>query len=172
MRFTPSLFTPAHTRIDIKDAIFNVKDGGSNELQIKIAEGNFVHSERREMEYYPDRGNLDDVNEGDQVPMEVRFEFVWEYIRSTSTGSTPTVEDALKQRGGAADWVSSDSDTCRPYSVDLELVHTPDCTTGDIETLTFADFRWESLEHDPRTGQISCTGKCNATEPTSVRTAQ
>jgi hypothetical protein len=97
----------------------------------------------------------------------LKFDFFWEYIRSASTGATPTVEEALKNIGGAADWTSTDSDTCRPYAVDIEVEYIPACT-GAAEQITFADFRYEQLDHDLRAGTVSCSGKCNSTQPNIV----
>lgn len=165
-------------KIDLKDCTFKIKDGGSNELEIKIGEGTLTFSEKKNMEYTRDRGVLDDVREGDEEPMDVSFEFVWTYLKgpssaSTISGGTPTIEDALKQRGAATSWTSSDADTCRPYSVDLEIEHAPTPSNcGDKETITLPDFRWESLDHDFRAGTVSCSGKCNAKEATIVRDAQ
>jgi hypothetical protein len=162
-------------QIDIRDAVIKIKDGGAGsaaqEIEVQVGEGNFTWTERRNMDYLLDRGNLDEVREGDQVPVEVSFEFKWEYITGGSaSGATPTIEDALKQVGPAAGWVSSDSDACRPYAVDIEVTYTPDCSTGDVETMLFPDFRYEELSHDLRAGQISCSGQCNVTAVTATRT--
>lgn len=166
------------TRIDLKKATIKLKDGGSNELEVKIGEGNLTFTEAKVMEYLLDRGNLDDVREGDQVPVDVSLDFIWEYLRgpssaSTASGGTPTIEDALKNRGAAADWVSTDTDTCRPYALDLEITYEPTPTScGDKETITLSDFRYESLDHDLRAGSVAVSGKCNVTEATVVREAQ
>jgi hypothetical protein len=164
-------------QIDIRDAVIKIKDGGvgsaQNEIEIKVGEGNFTWTERKNMEYLLDRGNLDEVREGDQAPVEVSFEFKWEYITGGVTTTTiPSIEDALKKVEAASTWVTSDSDPCRPYAVDLEVTYTPDCSSGDVETMTFPDFRYEELSHDLRAGQISCSGQCNVTEATVARSAQ
>jgi hypothetical protein len=170
-------FFTAYHQIDLKDSTFKIKDGTSptpNEVSIKIGEGTLTFTERKNMDYTLDRGTLDEVREGDEVPMDVKFDFVWEYIKAnTSSGGTPTIEDALKQIGNAATWVSSDADTCRPYAVDLEVLNEPTpAACGDKETITLPDFRYEQIDHDPRTGQISVTGKCNAKIATVVRATQ
>jgi len=143
------------------------------EIEVKIGEGNLTYSENRNIEYILDRGNLDDVREGDQVPLDVSFDFQWEYIVGSSGSAIPTVEEALKGTGEAAAWVSTDSDACRPFAVDLEITYAPvPSTCGDQEVITFSDFRYETLDHDLREGTISCAGKCNVTTATAVRTAQ
>lgn len=180
MRFKFLTATPresVYAQIDLKDATVTIKDGGGNSLAIRIGEGNLTYNETRNMEYNLDRGTLDEVREGDQVPMAVSFDFVWEYLQgpssaSTASGGTPTIEDALKNTGAAANWTSSDADACRPYAVDIEVLYVPNCATGDKETITLPDFRWESLNHDLRAGTVAVSGNCNVTSATVVRAAQ
>jgi hypothetical protein len=160
--------------IDLKKATLTVKDGSTtpNELVVKIGEGNLTFSEKRNIEYSLDRGLLDTVKEGDQVPMEVNFEFLWEYIMGKDS-STPGLKEALTKTGGASGWVSSDTDACRPYAVDLELEYLPTpASCGDKETILLPDFRYESLDYDLRNAQISCAGKCNALSPSVTRAPQ
>jgi hypothetical protein len=159
--------------IDLKKATLKIKDGTGTPktLTVKIGEGNLTYSEKRNNEYILDRGVLSDVKQGDEVPMEVSFDFMWEYILGSSS-TAPSVEEALKGASRIG-WISTDSDACRPYAVDLELEYLPTPSTcGDQEVITFPDFRWESLEHDLRGASISCSGKCNATQASSVRTPQ
>jgi hypothetical protein len=145
----------------------------AEEIEVKIGEGNLTYTENRNIDYILDRGNLDDVREGDQAPMDVSFDFQWEYIVGVSASSTPSIEEALKGTGEAADWVSVDSDACRPYAVDIEITYAPvPSTCGDQEVITLADYRYETLEHDLREGTISSTGRCNVTKATAVRSAQ
>ena len=163
------IWTGVYAQIDLKNATVLIKDGTAtpNSIAVKIGTGNCTYSERRNIEYTLDRGILDEVREGDQVPVELRFDFVWEYIISAS-GGTVTVEDALKQQGEAAAWTSSDADACRPYAVDVQIEYIPECT-GDSEEIAFADFRYEQLDHDLRNGSVACSGKCNILQPTITR---
>jgi len=141
------------------------------QLEIKIGDGNLVYTEANEYEYDLDRGVLDTVRAGDQVPLDLSLDFVYEYI-TTGTGETVSPMDALKQIGGASAWVSSSADPCEPYAVDVEVVHTPICTTQEIETTVFNDFRSESREADLGEASVSVSGRCNVTQPTITRTAQ
>ena len=141
------------------------------ELEIKIGDGNVTYTEANEYEYDLDRGVLDTVRSGDQVPMDVSLDFVYEYV-TTGTSEAVSPMDALKKIGGAVEWRSSSADPCEPYAVDVEIVHTPICTTQEIETTVFPDFRSESREPDLGEATISVSGRCNATQPTITRTAQ
>jgi hypothetical protein len=140
------------------------------QLEIKIGDGNLTYTEANEYEYDLDRGVLDTVRAGDQVPLDLSLDFVYEYI-TTGTGETISPMDALKGIGGASGWVSSSADPCEPYAVDVEVVHTPLCTTQEIETTVFPDFRSESREPDLGEAAVSVSGRCNAVQPTVTRTA-
>ena len=82
-----------------------------------------------------------------------------------------TIEDALKKRGEASGWTSTDSDACRPYAVDIEILYTPPCGGIYKEKIVLEDFRYEQLQHDIKNAQVSCSGKCNVTEATVTREA-
>lgn len=141
------------------------------QIDIKIGDGNVTYTEANEYEYDLDRGILDTVRAGDEVPMDVSLDFVYEYI-TTGTSETVSPMDALKKIGAASEWRSSSSDGCEAYAVDIEVVHTPICTTQAIETTIFPDFRSESREVDLGEASVAVSGRCNVTQPTLTRTAQ
>ncbi|KKM98414.1 hypothetical protein LCGC14_1158190 [marine sediment metagenome] len=177
--FIGSVWTPVFVQIDLKNATLKLIDGDTptpNEIEIKIGEGNLTYSENKNIEYTLNRGLLDEVREGDEVPMDIAFDLVWDYISGNqdSAAVPPLVEDVLKNINNAAGWISTDSDTCRPFAVDVVIEYVPDCgagAAGDIETITLPDFRYETLDHDLRAGTISCSGRCNAKTATVVRAA-
>ena len=174
MKFASAVpYVLAYAVIDLKKATIKIVDGGAGssqkEVVIKIGEGNLTWTERKEREYLLDRGLIDEVRDGDETPMEVSMDFNFEYYQSVAASGTPTPIEALKKVGEASAWVSTDVDPCRPYCVDIIVEYDPGCGTGTTETLTFPDFRYEDIGGDIRGGTFSCTGRCNATEPTSVR---
>lgn len=140
----------------------------AEQIDVKIGEGNLTWSEKKEYVYQLDRGDLDTVKEGNEVPVEVSMEFVYEHV-TTGTSEDITPVDAIKQTGCASDWISSSTDQCEPYAVDLIVVHDVPCGTALDETLTFADFRWESLDFDLSAATISVGGKCNVSTVNAVR---
>lgn len=156
---------------DLKNATIKIKDGDSNEIEVKIGDGNVTFKESRPITYELDKGNLDTVREGDQVPVDVSLGFNWEWVKSDGSEAITPVE-ALKKEGAAAAWVTSSSDACEPYAVDLEITLAPRCSDGTKgEVILLSDFRYEELNFDLKAGQISCTGKCNVTKATYTRTA-
>ena len=144
----------------------------SHEVIVRIGQGTCTYSEKRAVTYTLDRGEIFEVKLGDDAPVDVKLDFVWEELTAVGGSGTPTIEDALKQRGEASNWVSSDVDEpCRPYSVDIVLFNQPPCTGVDFEKVTLNFFRWESLDHDLKNGTVSVSGKCNIAYATVERIA-
>jgi len=137
-------------------------------IEIKVGEGNLTWTETKEYEYLRERGDLDTVKEADEQPVEMSMEFVYEYIK-TQSGQTITATDALKRQGEAAEWVSSSSDLCEPYCVDVLAKHCVPCGTDEDEDVLFTDFRYESLDFDVSAATIAVSGRCNVSEPTVTR---
>ncbi len=136
-----------------------------------MGEGDLKYTETRNFKYDLDRGLLDTVRFGDDVALDVNSSFTYEHITS-GTDETISPVDAIKRKGAAAEWVSSDSDPCQPYAVDLEITFTPPCAnTADPEVTTFPDFRYEKIEPDFKNSLITLSGKCHATEPIVSRVA-
>lgn len=140
----------------------------SQHLDIKIGEGELTYTENTNNLYDLDRGNLDTVREGDEVPMDVSLAFTYEHI-TTGTNESIAPMDALKRRGNASEWVSSASDQCEPFALDVVVVHQPPCGTNQVETTTFPDFRSDKREVKFKDALITITGKCNAVEPIVAR---
>jgi len=158
------------TTFNLRNTTINIGDNAfANFIEVKIGDGNFTYSEKVNREYLMDRGVMDEVIDGDDVPMDVSFDFRWQFI--TGQGAAITIEDALKKWGNASGWVSSGA-VCEPYCVDIQVQHTPICTANHIELLVFPEFRYEELSHDAKGRSISCKGRCNTTRATATRVAQ
>ncbi|KKL20913.1 hypothetical protein LCGC14_2450700, partial [marine sediment metagenome] len=142
---------------------------GGRKLEIKIGEGNLTYTENKPREYMRDRGALDTVRNADEEPVDVSFDFVWDSITAVGGSAIPTVEDTLKQSGEASEWLSTSSDACEPYCVNIEVFHDPGCGGENTELVELEEFRYETLEHNISDAQISCTGKSNKVEPTVTR---
>ncbi len=143
---------------------FDVSSGDAvtqigNSVEVKIGEGTLTYSEKRAITYVLNRGKIYTVKLGDDAPVDVSFQFIWEFLRAGS-GEPPTVEEALRKIGAASAWVSSSPDTCEPYSVDIIICNLPPCE-GQNEIITLPAFRHEDLAHDLKAGTVSVTGKCN-----------
>lgn len=158
-------FTPALVLAVQDDAVITVQP---HDLNVKLGDGNFTFTEKKPREYKKNRGKLDSVRNGDEDPLEVKLDFAWIFI-SSSSGEPVTVEEALKKIGGASNWVTAGVDPCEPYCVTMRINYIPPCTNVKSEIIDLAEFRYEELQHDTKTGMIACTGKCNLTSPTVTR---
>lgn len=138
-------------------------------LDIKVGDGNITYTENKDYSYDLDRGNLDTVRELDQIPLDFTLDMTWEFLSAVSGAETPTPEDALKKSGPASSWVSSSSDACEPYAIDIEIDNVPPCGSDPSEVITLPDARYESLEHDADAAQLSMSGRCNAVQATLQR---
>jgi hypothetical protein len=157
---------------DLKKATVTISDGTASvplSITAKIGDGNLTFSEKRTIQYVKDRGLLDTVREGDQEPVDVKLEVQWIFIKGDSADANPiSMHDAIKGVGSASAWVSSATDACAPYAVDLKITYVP-CGTEDDEVILLPDFRWESMDYDPKAGTISVSGKCNVVAATTTR---
>jgi len=162
------VFTPNLNTGNTVPALDDVLTFLPQRLEVKIGEGNLTYSEAKEYEYLRDRGNLDTVKEGDEQPVEVSLEFVFDYIKSSSGGDITPV-DALKRAGEAAGWISSSADQCEPYAVDMLAKHCVPCGTDEDEDVLLTDFRHEGLDVDYEAATIAVSGKCNVSEATVTR---
>jgi hypothetical protein len=161
--FTPALGAPVVDGAAI--------DWLSHSLEVSIGEGNCTFDESRNIEYKLNRGKLDDVREGNEVPMDVKLDAEWDFLRSPAGATIPTIEEALKKLGPAASWISSDPDQCRPYAVNIRILYVPPCGGVAKEQIILRDYRYEKLNHDPKAATLSTTGKCNVTQAEVSRIA-
>lgn len=163
--FTPALATADGIPVD--NAVITFLPA---QVEIRIGEGNLSWTEAKEYEYVLDRGDLDSVREGDQQPVEVNIDLMYEFYTNGSGGTwLPSPIDFLKRQGEASLLSSSSGDPCEPFAIDIYVEYDPPCGSELNENYTFPDFRYESLEFDLREATISVSGRCNAVEPTVAR---
>jgi hypothetical protein len=156
-------------RIDLKKCTIKIIGGGDGEeLEVKIGEGSLEYTEHKAREYFNDRGQIADVRDADEQPMEVNAQFTWEFLRSNGEEAI-TVEEALKKVGAASEWTTSGDDPCEPYCVDIQVEYDPDCSPTLGEIYYFSEFRYESLGHNFKDATVSFNGKCKTTEATVTR---
>ncbi len=163
LTFTPALATA--DGVPVNDAVITFLPA---QIEIKIGDGDFKYTEADQFKYDLDRGVLDTVRTGDDQPMEITMNFTFEHVKSTGTEAVTPIE-ALKGTGAAASWVSSSSDQCEPYSVDVVVANVPPCGTSGSDTYLFPDFRSEKRDFDVKNATIAVSGKCNAIEPIITR---
>ena len=138
---------------------------GQKSITITVGEGTLTYSEKAPREFVKDRGNLDTVRNADQEPVDVSLDFVWDFLTSESGGSTPTIEEVLKRTGVALSetWLTTSTDICQPYCIDIEVANTPVCSSVANEYTMFEEFYYETLDHDIKEGSVACSGRSNRT---------
>ncbi len=160
-------------QFDLKKANVDFVDGSMspNILTLRIGDGTITYDEKRIMQYTLDRGKVasGDVREGNEEPLEVSFDLMWEFLRVASGTVVPTPEEALKNVGAAEGWVTSGADPCEPYCLDIRIRYEPGCSTLN-EFITLKEFRWETMNHEAKQGMIACKGKCKTTQASVERT--
>lgn len=156
--------------IDLKNATITISDGSgtTKTVTVKVGDGTISFTETQNVEYLKDKGALDSVRLGDEEPVEVSLDIQWEYYTGPTTAETPV--DAITGTGGASDWVTSATDTCEPYAVDITILNNNPCSGTNLdESILLSDFRWESLTSDVKAGTIQCRGRCNVTRAVATR---
>lgn len=169
---TSIVITPGLTDAVVDNEVITT---GPHILEVTIGDGNCTYDEKRNLEYKLNRGKLDKVRLGDEVGMDVNLTFAWEFITSKSGATTPTVEEFIKREGPAADYVSTSTDTCEPYCVNLAIIQNQEncgSETEPVERITLPFFRYTSLAHDPKAGTVTVQGTCNATKAIRERLAE
>jgi len=160
-------FTPALASAVADDAVITIL---AQQIEVKIGDGDLSWTENREMLYDLDRTKLDTVRVGDEQPLDVELNFVFESI-TTESGQAITPVDAIKRIGEATEWVNSDADPCAPYAVDLYVVHCIPCGSEQNQDIRLPDFRYESLDYSIADAAIAVSGRCNATDAITTRAA-
>lgn len=165
-------FSPGLKVAVVDNAVLNV---GGRQITARIGEGNLTFDENRAVEYFTNRGKIDEVRLGNETPIDVSLDFTLEFYTGDATdpgGGLPSFGDILKKKGLAASFLSTDPDPCRPYCIDILIDYIPTCTSVKRELIELLFYRWEKLSYDPKAGTVKTTGKCNDLEATSTRFTQ
>ena len=156
-------------RIQLRNCAFSIVGGSPGQsITFKIGEGNLTYTVHKDTKFVLDRGDLDFVCEGDQVPMDVAVEASYDHFR-TGSGEAITPEDALLRVGSAASWTSTGATGTTMYAVNLVVVYTPPCSGVQLETITFPYFFFDSMEFNIKEATLALKVRCNATYPTVTR---
>ncbi len=131
---------------------------------VKIGDGSLSWDETTNYEYEMDRGEIDAVAEGEDEPVTVNLSMVYEYVASVVGSNVPTPVEILKQKGEAANWISTGADPCELYAVDLEVDYKPPCDLPH-EITTFRELRWDSINPNFQDSSIEMRARCKAVEP-------
>jgi hypothetical protein len=159
-------------KMDLKNCTVILRDGAGSpvELELKMDEGNLQFTHGRNIEVQLDRGIVDYLKEGDEVPLEVQFEGRFSAIRSSS-GDDVTPYEFLTGTGRGTTIVST-SGVCEARACDIvvEVDHSGCGTTVVSESILFEDFTYEKIDGNFKDGTLSFSGKCKVLHPVGTRT--
>lgn len=159
----------------------------TNGLYVKFGDGTLTYNIRQNITYEKDRGKLEDVRRGDEVPLDVAITAKYEYIHNppsiTAAYSITEALDGVDANGTPVDWLDQTPPVggidrepwldCAPYCVQLELHNDLRYTCPNVlipgEAYLFPFFRTEASNIDTKAGTIQITGKCNVTDPLTMR---
>jgi hypothetical protein len=137
-------------------------------VEAKIGTGDINHTKNKDPIVDTNRGLLDGARAGTEQPMDVSFEFVYDWLRS-STPNVPTVDEVLEREGAAADWLTAAADPCEPYQVTLKVIDAPDCGSELAEVILYKYFLPQSINPSVDAAAVSVSGICVATKPVVYR---
>ena len=166
-------------RIDLKQCSLVLLDGTTPtpfQMTLKIGSGNLTWSEKKQYDFILDRGRLDKVRQGDQLPVEVSIDAQYEYVmqpagNTLGPGSTLlySVEDFVKKVNSGAALVTAGADACEPYAIKIRITQDQACAGVPTEIVLIPEFRYEKVTHDVRAGTIQLTGKAKVVKATVTR---
>jgi hypothetical protein len=152
----------------LKYSVLSIQDEINNFIELHIGEGVLEWTEKRNVEFVKSRGELSFTRENDEEPVDVSFDFIWDFLISQS-GQPVTIKEALTQTGAATTWTSSTQDSSQPYSVNIVIVYTPPCSGVEKETFVIQDFYYSEIAHDPKGASVSVKGQANIVRVASTR---
>ncbi|HHA19193.1 MAG TPA: hypothetical protein ENK70_05755 [Methylophaga sp.] len=139
------------SRRGLRDAVLTIQDGFGQSVAVKIGKGTISWTEKRNIEYIRNRGNLYCVKQLKDDATEVQFSFRWEWL-SNITGVS--IYEALTC--SIEGWQTTGG-FCEPPAVDLYLTITPkNCEESEI--IVFNEFRLTLRNPSIREGQIRARG--------------
>lgn len=166
-------------RIDLKNCVFTLLDGTSPtpfQMSLKIGAGNLTWSEKKQYDFILDRGLLDKVRYGDQLPVEVSIDAQYEYVMQPASNTLGpggsvlySVEDFVKKINSGSALVTAGADACEPYAVKVRITQDQGCAGVPTEIVLIPEFRYEKATHDVRAGTIQLTGKAKVVKATVTR---
>lgn len=137
-------------------------------ILMKVGDNDFEWNEPNEPIFDLDRDVLDGVRSGPEVPMELNYASVLNFLVASS-GQPVTPYEALHRTGGAADWHTTSIDPCEPYCIDVFILDIPPCGSELAEVMYFRRFYPTNKRGSIRDAVLEIVGKCNATKPEVTR---
>lgn len=131
---------------NMADGVLTVKDGttpSAKTLQVALDDGTLTWSKKRKIDTVYNRQAVAANREGKFQMHDVTFKVSFDFMAGDTSGTTPSLKEALFGDGVAATqtWKGTDAAAGSAYCVDLTLEITAPSGTGEkSETITFGKF--------------------------------
>lgn len=154
------------TTHNLRDGRLFLKDGAGtpNTLEVQLLEGELQFTNAKNRIVVMDRGDIDHVREGDQVPVALSFSFKhWKLYDA----STPTPYQFLEKEGPAAGYTSTRAADSDVWCMDLDF-YVVDALGGTDEKVAFTDFFATSVQFAEGSdyNKVSVQGQALQVKPT------
>lgn len=108
---------------NLRDAELKLTDGDApaNVVAVTLDEGDLSYDETNNVNNILDRGILDHMRKGDEEPVKVTFTLKFVEFLKQVADADPTVYEVFKKIGGAAAWVSTNTDGGDVYTLTAEF---------------------------------------------------
>jgi hypothetical protein len=137
-------------------------------LEINVGEGNITHTENKDPQIDLNRGLIDGARAGNEQPMEVSAEFIYDWLRASS-GQEVKPYEVLNQLGEGANWHTTAADPCEPFCIDIFILDTPPCGSEQAEMIFFRKFNLQNLTSSVEAANVTFSGICTASIPDVYR---
>jgi hypothetical protein len=158
---------------NLSDGQLTIKDGSTPTIEVVVAveEGDLNIVIHRDRKVIMNRGTLDQVREGVDVPVDISWSMIFtEFLTSGTTTLTPY--EILTQLGNAAaggdnSTAGTRADSAEAYCVDLSFLITNPDSAGTNETILLSDFFMEEInfQEGDDYSTLSVSGRAMITEP-------
>lgn len=154
---------------NIRDATITIKGAGGKGgtgITMQVGEGNVTWSEKRNLEYIRDRGVILNTREGDDDPVDVSIDAIWDWLIDTTSDDSfrEAFTGKTNTNGISSKWTTADDgDECAPYAVNVYVAMDacPAVATPQ-ETIKLEFYRYESFDYDLRAGTLATSGKADS----------
>jgi hypothetical protein len=145
-------------------------------IEFEVETGDLAWTETFNPNVRLSRQRIAGLRRGEEAPMEVTSAFVFDWMRTQTTDTNPLTDltpyECLHQIGFASDWLpSSHGGVCEPYTIDLVVVDSPDCSSQQAEIFIFPQFAKQTINPSVNDGIVNLSGLCVAERPIITRVA-
>ena len=149
---------------NLRDGIITIRDA-SNVYEVVLEDGDLSFTETQNVIEVMDRGSLDHVRKGDDVPVSLSFTAKYVQLRDAAAD---TLYDVLKKTGNAASWATTGGAGEDVHLLTLTFIIRTPVSAGNDEYISFTRMYHTALTiaEGSEFNTISFTGQASIVAPT------